>query len=109
MPHMGILLDARALIYWLQCAIEFAVKAGALRGDYRHPALLQLLAEATTSCCCTAQCLGLPSSMCNGWACFLEHNVRTFCVRQQYGHLHHSTSGVPEGDNLSCIGMLLKS
>ena len=95
------------ITYWLQCGIEMAVKANeALCGvttDIRRcfnylPRWPLLIA---------AQCLGLPSSTRKGWACFLDHNVRTFCVRQQFGPMHHSTSGVPEGDSLSCVGMLM--
>ena len=97
------------ITYWLQCAIEFAVKANEMlcgvttdiRRCFNYLPRWPLLIAA--------QCLGLPSSTCTGWTSFLEHNVRTFCVRQQLGPLHHSTSGVPEGDSLSCVGMLMAS
>ena len=54
-----------------------------------------------------ARILGVPHPIIHGWMSFLRSMRRMFKVRQQVGATLTSDSGLPEGDAMSCLGMLL--
>ena len=95
------------ITYYLMGAIEHSLKSGeALSGFLtdiekcfnflpRKP-LLQV-----------AKHLGVPDEVLRGWSSFLQQMTRNFIIHRQVGRDCGSTAGLPEGDSLSCLGMLM--
>ena len=54
-----------------------------------------------------AKHLGISPLVLNGWQSFLADMTRSFNIHRQGGTPCSSTAGLPEGDSLSCLGMLL--
>ena len=54
-----------------------------------------------------ARWFGLDDSVLNGWSSFLSGMCRSFLVHNQPSNAVRSDSGLPEGDSLSCVGMVL--
>ena len=54
-----------------------------------------------------ARRLGIPHSVLQAWSSFLRQMHRSFTIRQHIGQPIFSDSGLPEGDSLSCIGMIV--
>ena len=54
-----------------------------------------------------ARMLGLSHKVLQPWSSFLRQNRRAFRVRQEVGEFLSSDSGLPEGDSMSCVGMVV--
>ena len=54
-----------------------------------------------------AALLGIPSQILCAWKSFLDEMTRCFLIQGHLGPDHLSTNGLPEGDSLSCIGLLV--
>ena len=55
----------------------------------------------------TAAHVGVPTPVITAWKSFLRMMTRAFCVRNSPSDTIISNSGVPEGDGLSCVAMLV--
>ena len=54
-----------------------------------------------------ARWFGLSDEVLNGWTAFLTGMTRSFLVHGQPSDAVRSDTGLPEGDSLSCVGMVL--
>ena len=54
-----------------------------------------------------AKILGVSPLILAAWQSFLDLMTRAFVVQQEVGGSHCSSNGFPEGDSLSCIGLLV--
>ena len=54
-----------------------------------------------------AKRLGIHSNILNAWSSFLHQMKRRFKIQGNLGEELSSTSGMPEGDSMSCVGMLV--
>ena len=54
-----------------------------------------------------AKWFGLDAAVLNGWSSFLTGMTRSFMVHNQPSDAVCSDNGLPEGDSLSCVGMVL--
>lgn len=95
------------MTFALQCTIETSVKLGIDRCGFlsdvekcfnmipRKP--LMLLAKK----------LGLPNTILTAWIAFLGSMLRSFLAQSSPSEPLWSNNGLPEGDSVSCVGMLL--
>ena len=95
------------ITFYLMAAVEHSVKTGEPPTGFltdlvkcfnflpRRPLLL------------IAKRVGVPMQVINGWSSFLTCMTRTFVVHRQVGQFSSSNAGMPEGDSLSCLGMVV--
>ena len=93
------------LCYWLQSETEAAL---ARKRNCTGVAVDLRRAFNTLPRCplrATLQWLGLPEPVCSLWTRSLASVERTFCVQASLGAYIPSTTGAPEGDPVSVLGM----